>query len=173
MIHNTCVRKFRPQEWPIYKSLRLSALTDAPHAFGSTLEAELLRSDALWCERLQKAAGSDRDCPLLAEVAGVPAGLAWAKFDILESDVVNIFQMWVAPDNRGRGTGAALLQAAINWALLSGARFVKLGVSVGDTPAVKLYHRAGFIFFGDEEALREGSSVMAKNMVLTLPQRAA
>lgn len=163
------VRPFKPEEWRIHKTLRLSALSDAPYAFGSTLAAELLRSDALWQERLQLAADSDLDCVLLAEVAGVPAGLLWAKCNIDTPDVVELFQMWVAASARGQGVGAALLQAAISWARLSAARLITLDVTLGDTPAVKLYQRAGFTFYGEEQPLREGSSLMAKNMVLTLP----
>ncbi|AZP11302.1 GNAT family N-acetyltransferase [Undibacterium parvum] len=165
----TTIRAFKAEEWRIHKQLRLAALVEAPYAYGSTLEAEQLRSDALWQERLQLACATDREHVFLAEVGAEPAGLLWAKFASDAPQVVELFQMWVRPVARGHGVGAALLQSAIEWASQAGARCVNLGVAVGDTPAVKLYQRAGFSFVGDAHAMRPGSSIMAKNMQLHLP----
>jgi GNAT superfamily N-acetyltransferase len=41
--------------------------------------------------------------------------------------VVNIFQVWVAPEYRGQGMAAALLRAAILWARSRRAKLVQLG----------------------------------------------
>jgi hypothetical protein len=46
------IRTFAENEWAIYKDLRLTALTESPDAFGSTLARELERSDADWASRL-------------------------------------------------------------------------------------------------------------------------
>ena len=166
------VRNFEPVDWPIYKALRLRSLEDSPSAFGSTLDLELERSDAAWTERLQNAASSGRDCALVAEAAGTPSGLIWAKVDANEPGTVNIFQMWVAPEARSRGVGDALLQAAIHWARQHGAHFAKLGATCGDTPAVRLYQRAGFKEVGAREPIRVGSTVLAQNMILALAKSA-
>ena len=173
MTQQTSVRNFKPAEWPIYKALRLRSLEDSPSAFGSTLDLELQRTDAAWTERLQNAVSSGQDCALIAEVEGTASGLVWAKVDASDPRTVNIFQMWVAPEARGRGVGDALLQAAIYWARKYGAHFAKLGVTSGDTPAVRLYQRAGFAEVGAKEPIRAGSAVLAQNMVLTLPKSAA
>ena len=173
MTQQTFVRRFNPAEWPIYKALRLQSLEESPSAFGSTLELELERTDAAWTERLQNAASSGQDCALIAEIEGTPSGLVWAKADANDPGTVNIFQMWVAPEARGRGVGDALLQAAIHWARQYGARFAKLGATCGDTPAVRLYQRAGFVEFGAREPIRAGSAVLAQNMVLALAKSAA
>ena len=75
------IRAFFPHEWRTYKDLRLRALADSPDAFGSTLAAEQDRTDAEWSSRLASGAGSGLDLPLVAEVDGEPAGLAWGRID--------------------------------------------------------------------------------------------
>jgi len=166
----TIVRTLRPDDWPAYKALRLRSLQDAPSAFGSTLALELSRPDHEWTERVNLSPTSGNDCALFVEVDGVPSGLVWAKVDASDPDTVNIFQMWVAPEVRGRGLGGALLSAAINWAKQHRARFAKLGVTCGDTPAVRMYRRAGFCEIGAKEPIREGSDVLAQTMVLSLAE---
>jgi GNAT superfamily N-acetyltransferase len=106
--------------------------------------------------------------PLVAEVDGVAAGLTWAKADVADSAVVHLFQVWVAPENRGRGVAAALLHDAIQWAKARDARFVELGVTCGDTPAVRLYTRAGFKPVGPPEPLRPGSALLSQPMRLSI-----
>lgn len=173
MTQQISVRRFNPAEWPIYKALRLRALEESPNAFGSTLDLEREQTDAAWTERLQNAVSSGQDCALIAEVEGTPSGLVWAKADANDSGTVNIFQMWVAPQARGRGVGDALLQAAIHWAKQYGARFAKLGATCGDNPAVRLYQRTGFVEFGATEPIRAGSAVLIQNMILAIAKNAA
>ena len=173
MTQQTSVRRFNLAEWSIYKALRLQSLEESPSAFGSTLDLELERTDAAWTERLKNAASSGQDCALIAEVEGTPSGLVWAKVDANDPSTVNIFQMWVAPEARGRGVGDALLQAAIHWARQYGARSAKLGATCGDTPAVRLYQRAGFVELGAREPIRPGSAALAQIMVLALANSAA
>lgn len=168
MTNQTRVRHFKPDEWLIYKALRLRSLEDSPMAFGSTLDLESQRPDAVWAERLRNAVASEHDCVLLAEMDGAACGLVWAKADASDPRTVKLFQMWVAPEARGRGLGDALLQAAIEWARQAGAHFVKLGVAVGDTPSARLYQRAGFVDDGADEPIRAGSTLLSQGMVLKL-----
>ena len=168
MINQALVRHFQPDEWPVYKVLRLRSLEDSPMAFGSTLDLESQRPDVVWAERLRNAVASEQDCVLLAEMDGAACGLVWAKADASDPRTANLYQMWVAPEARGHGLGDALLQAAIDWARQAGAHFVKLGVAVGDTPAARLYQRAGFMADGAEEPIRAGSAALSQGMVLTL-----
>lgn len=162
------IRPFAAGEWPLYRSLRLRSLADAPAAFGSTLAAEQDRKDEDWAWRLGLAAGSGRDLPLLAEVDGVAAGLAWAKFDANEPQRVNLFQMWVAPGSRGRGVAAALLAAALDWARSRQGRAMQLGVMEGNEAARRLYERAGFVAVGRPEPTRPGDARLEQMMRLAL-----
>ncbi len=59
--------------------------------------------------------------------------------------------MWVVADARGRGVGAALLDALVAWARQRGAHKVSLQVWPHNQRARTLYRRAGFV---DEGRLR-------------------
>lgn len=162
------VRPLRPDEWPLYREIRLRALQDAPDAFGSTFAAEQARPDALWASRLAAAATSGQDLALVAEDAGAAMGLAWCKLAAAEPGVADVFQMWVAPGARGRGLGAALLDACIAFARASGVQSLRLGVTLAESPAMRLYRSRGFEAVGAPEPLREGSGLMAQTMRLAL-----
>ena len=165
------IRRFAPQEWPAYRALRLRSLADAPNAFGSSLAAEEAWAHELWMARLTAAAVSGRDCPLVAESTGPDGamlGLVWAKCDAKDASVINLFQMWVAPEARGRGVAAALLDEAVTWARSIQARIVQLGVVRSNAPAIQLYVRKGFRDVGDPEPIRPGSALLEQTMHLSL-----
>jgi ribosomal protein S18 acetylase RimI-like enzyme len=162
------VRTLAAHEWPLYRALRLRALGDAPEAFCSTLAEEAARKDEDWAWRLNIGAGSGRDRPLVAELGGTAAGLAWAKVDAGDPSLVNLFQVWVAPEARGHGAAAALLDAALAWARARHARAMRLGVVCGNDAALRLYERAGFRAVGQPEPQRPGSSRMEQRMRLDL-----
>jgi ribosomal protein S18 acetylase RimI-like enzyme len=106
------VERLTAQEWRTYRDLRLRALADAPDAFGSTLAAERARPDAEWERQLAAAAPSPTDLPLVARVGPEAVGLAWARIQYAEPEVAHLFQVWVAPEHRGRGIGQLLLDWA-------------------------------------------------------------
>jgi ribosomal protein S18 acetylase RimI-like enzyme len=162
------VRSFASHEWQTYRALRLRALADSPDLFGSTLERELAYPDALWSERLARGASSETELPLVAEQHATPVGLAWGRIDPEDRAIARLYQMWVAPEARGLGAGRRLLERAVAWACASGARCLLLSVACGDTPAWRLYTRAGFVPDGDPEPLRPGSPVLARPMRLAL-----
>jgi GNAT superfamily N-acetyltransferase len=173
MVARPTVRKLEPAEWPTYRDLRLRSLADSPDAFGSTLAAEQARTAQDWAERLARGATSGLDLPLIAEVDRQAAGLAWAKVEASDPSIINLYQMWVAPEFRGHGAGRLLLRAAIEWARSRNAAEVRLGVTWGDTPAVRLYTREGFAPFGPPGNLRPGSPLPGRTMRLQLDPRAA
>ncbi len=161
------IRPFTPKEWQIYKDLRLRALADAPDSFGSTLAREEGFSDTRWQTRL---AGDDAswDLPLLAEVDGEPAGLAWGRIEIEDPSIANLYQLWIAPSHRGLGIAKILLEAIIMWAKKKGAYYLDLDVTLRDSPAMRLYIRAGFETIGAPKSLRPGSELAEQQMRLKL-----
>jgi GNAT superfamily N-acetyltransferase len=167
------VRPLGAHEWQLYRTLRLRSLVDAPEAFCSTLADEEARTDNDWAWRVNLGATSGRDRPLVAELDGTALGLAWAKVDADDTSVVNLFQVWVAPEARGHGVAAALLDAALGWARSRGAHAMQLGVVCGNDAARRLYERAGFRAFGEPEPQRPGSSQMEQKMRLELIENAA
>lgn len=168
MADNITIRTMTPDDCSLYRSLRLKSLADAPDAFGSTLAAEQAYPEQHWRSRLELAAVSDKDLPLLAFAADVPVGLAWAKCDAAAPDVINLYQMWVDPGQRGQGIALAVLDSVVLWAKQRGASVIQLGVANGQEAAVRLYLKAGFTPSGLAEPLREGSPLLSQPMQLML-----
>jgi GNAT superfamily N-acetyltransferase len=162
------IRTFAPHEWRNYKDLRLRSLADSPDAFGKTPAEEQHRSDAEWSGRLTSGSDSNWDLALVAEIDSEPIGLAWGRIDNSNTDVANVYQMWVAPSHRRLGAGRMLLETVIAWATARNASYLDLAVTCGDTPATRLYARAGFEPVGEPEPVRPGSNVSAQPMRLKL-----
>lgn len=162
------IQRFEPHEWRGYRDLRLRALQDSPDAFGSTLQRESAFRDELWAERIERGARSPTDLPLVARLGDEMIGLTWGRVQESDPGDVHVYQVWVAPEHRGRGVGQALLDAMIEWARAAGARQISLEATCGNTPAMRLYTRAGFLPVGDPEPLRPGSPLMKQGMRLEL-----
>lgn len=162
------IRPIAAQEWQKYRDVRLRALKDAPDAFGSTWEREVLLSDENWSARIAAATKSRNNQAFFAVNGEQVHGLIWAQISEQPSDIASLYQMWVDPAARGLGIGRLLLTKALAWARNNGARHVQLGVTVADSPALKLYTSQGFLAAGATEPLREGSGHMVQKMVLEL-----
>ena len=167
------IRILVPYEWATYRDLRLRALADSPEAFSRTLAEEQDRSDAAWSNRLASSAESSWDLPVVAEAGNEPIGLAWGRIDKPHPDVANLYQMWVAPNHRRLGAGQMLLDAVIAWARAKNAIYLDLGVTCGDSPAMRLYTRAGFEPVGQLVPFRPGSELLGQPMRLDLRSSAA
>ena len=162
------VRRLGSDEWLAYRDLRLQALSDSPDAFRSTFERESSRPDSEWIARVTSGATSPHDRPLVATEGSELVGIGWGKVLESEPGTVHVFQMWVAPESRGRGIGAELLNAIVAWARDVKADRVVLGVTCGNSSAWRLYIRAGFQASGEPEPLRAGSSLFSQRMILKL-----
>ena len=162
------IRKFAPDEWRLYRMLRLAALEESPDAFGSTVAHERARADDDWASRLSRGASSSRELPLVAEVDNEPCGLTWVSLEDDQGKVAHLYQMWVASEKRGQGVGRALLDAAIEWARSAGAHAIVLDVTAGNSKALHLYEAAGFVATGSEKPLRPGSELRSRAMRLSI-----
>jgi GNAT superfamily N-acetyltransferase len=172
MLPAAIIRKLESPEWPTYRDLRLRALAESPDSFGNTLDAEQSLPNEAWASRLAGGVSSGLELPLIAEVGGKAAGLTWAKVDASNATLVNVYQMWVAPEFRGAGVGRMLLRTVVGWARARNASSVCLKVTCGDTPAARLYTREGFEPEGKTEPLRPGSSLDVQPMRLPLNEGA-
>lgn len=162
------IRTLAPHEWKTYRDLRLRALADSPEAFGSTLADGQARPEAEWVSRLSAGASSGWDLPLVAEVDGEPIGMSWGRIERSPPETAHLYQMWVAPGHRRLGAGRMLLEAVIAWAKSKDARTLNLGVTLGNSPALRLYTRAGFEPTGEPQPLRQGSDLLEQAMRLKL-----
>jgi GNAT superfamily N-acetyltransferase len=69
--------------------------------------------------------------------------------------------MWVAPEARAAGAGAALVEAVAGWAGANGARTLRTAVTVGNDGAARLYERTGFRATGEREPLGHSDAEVA------------
>ena len=161
------IRNFTQDEWPAYRAIRLRSLEDAPDAFGSTHAAEAALPPEHWAARITRSVTAGIDHALVAEMDGRMVGLAWAKVDADDPALVNLFQMWVAPEARGHGVAAGLLGEAVRWAQARGALAMQLGVNCANAAALGLYERAGFVDTGVREPLQAGTDLMEQRMRLS------
>lgn len=142
------LRTLSVDDWPEWRAMRLAALAESPHAFGTRLADWQGEGDVgeRWRSRL-----ADVDLNLLAAYRGTPAGIVSGKLH--EQGVVQVLSLYVAPFARGRGVGDELLRAVVHWA---GRRQVLLRVFEGNHPARNLYRRNGFTpgeRYGDEREM--------------------
>jgi ribosomal protein S18 acetylase RimI-like enzyme len=94
--------------------------------------------------------------------------MLWAKVDRDDLAAVDLFQVWVAPEARGRSVGRGLIRTALEWAAARAAREVRLSVTCGDTPARRLYEREGFVAVGEPVPRAGQAGVMEQAMVRVL-----
>ena len=77
--------------------------------------------------------------------AGDVVGYGGAKVGGDQADVMTI---GVAPQARGRGAGAAILDALLDWARQAGAAEIFLDVRPSNEGAIALYNSRGFVEIG-------------------------
>ncbi len=63
-------------------------------------------------------------------------------------DETSVFNVAVAPEFRRNGIGKALVEKMISEAKGAGANVIFLEVRAGNLPAINLYEKEGFVFFG-------------------------
>jgi GNAT superfamily N-acetyltransferase len=162
------VRPFTVEDWRAFRDLRLAALADAPHAFGSTLAREQAFDERDWRARL--ASGN---LAIHALVDGSPAGLAGGlRPGVYDGDprsgAAHLVSMWTHPSMRGRGVGAALVERIIEWARAEGFPELRLWVVEENASAQRLYARLGFIDTGERAPVRDGDPRLEAEMRLSL-----
>ncbi|KYF73256.1 acetyltransferase [Sorangium cellulosum] len=146
------LRALTSEEWAVWRDVRLRALADAPHAFGSTLEEWENASEERWRARLELPGSHN----LVAYVDGEPVGMATgAPFE----GTYELISMWVAPEVRGQGVGDALVEEILRWACEQGASELRLDVKEHNLSAISLYVRHGFIDVGPSRELGERAMV--------------
>ncbi|HSE07058.1 MAG TPA: GNAT family N-acetyltransferase [Nocardioidaceae bacterium] len=155
-----------PDDWRVWRTLRLAALAEAPYAFGSTLADWQGAGDleTRWRSRLG-ICGSHN---VVATLCGEPVGMA-SGVPSDDAGAVELISMWVSPAGRGQGVGDALLREVERWARTTGAGRLQLAVTDGNDPAAAMYLRNGFVFTGAlGDVMPDGmrrERVMAKALV--------
>jgi ribosomal protein S18 acetylase RimI-like enzyme len=140
------IRVLNPDDWVIWRQLRLAALTEAPYAFGSRLADWQGEGDneERWRGRLGIAGSRNIAAMLHDRTVGMASGVPTSQHDVVE-----LISMWVAPAVRGRGVGDALMRDIEGWARSRGARVLRLNVAEDNVEAAALYQRHGFGYTGE------------------------
>ncbi|HYT24960.1 MAG TPA: GNAT family N-acetyltransferase [Actinomycetota bacterium] len=168
------VRPVRAGEAAALWAVRLRALADAPEAFGQTLD-EARASGPASFEELVADAVAGRQFVAVAEArraerAGELVGMTGVRRSAQEGKFAHravVWGVWVAPEARGLGVAGAMLDQAIDWCRASGVGTVQLTVVVGNTAALRLYRRAGFVVYGtDPDAMRDGGRSVPEHLML-------
>ena len=175
------VRLLRAADLAAYKALRDRMLEAHPEAFTSDADEERGRSPASYGVRI--GLGLDgRETHDGSAILG-----AFAR-DIVDDEVLvgaicalretrkktrhlmDVVGLMVDPVVRKRGTGAALLDAAVAHARsVPGVARLTLSVTAGNEGATRIYERAGFTVQGRlKDAIRVGGRRLTK-LLMTLP----
>lgn len=133
-----------PADAEAYQHLRLRALCAHPEAFGSAYEDEAALALEKVAERLLSA---PERFTLGAWQEGSLVGMAGFSRNLGRKTRHRgmVWGMYVAPEARGQGVGAALLAEILQRVKqLDGLEEILLAVTVGNPAARKIYLQAGF-----------------------------
>jgi ribosomal protein S18 acetylase RimI-like enzyme len=149
------VREAVPDDWRTLRGIRLTALADAPDAFAATYAQEAVLAEADWRGRIAAGGSFLAYLPELGPVEPAepvePSGLA-GGYELAPGDI-HLVAMWVRPQARGHGVGAALITAVTGWAKARDATEIHLWVNENNIPARRLYQRCGFVLTGERAPL--------------------
>jgi ribosomal protein S18 acetylase RimI-like enzyme len=141
-------------DWRVWRSVRLAALTDASAAFCSRLEEWADAPEGRWRERLSipgaidlLAFDADRTAPV-GMATGTPGGDHGSRAELIS--------MWVDPAVRGRGVATVLITAIARWAASTGATTLTLFVMSDNVAARRAYERNGFAVSHEPDDLPPG-----------------
>jgi len=139
------LRVLTPDDWALWRQLRLAALADAPDAFGSRLSDWQGEGDRE--ERWRARLAIPGSFNVVAVLDGQPVGMASG---VPAADAAaELISMWVGPGARGKGVGDALVDVVEGWARRERAMSLRLAVSQGNENAVALYRRRGLSLTGE------------------------
>lgn len=149
---NIKIRNAADVGWEAYRDLRLQALREEPHAFGSQHSQELKTSSNEWKERLEKYKQADGNWMIFASDGSKSIGMvgAWQSEDDRKNKTVNLMATFVDQSYRGKGVSKLLMNALIGQLKKSGIKKIKLEVSIKQEAAVQLYSNFGFKIVGEE-----------------------
>ncbi|MFL5589901.1 MAG: GNAT family N-acetyltransferase [Ktedonobacteraceae bacterium] len=147
------VRILTEADGEAFWNIRLRALRDDPESFGSSYEEILERGIAGATQSLRKRDTSPDDVTFGAFEGGTLVGIAGFRREeeVKKRHKGVIWGMYVPREMRGKGTGKALLQAAIAYAkTLPKLEQINLAVVLTSREARQLFISLGFETYGLE-----------------------
>jgi ribosomal protein S18 acetylase RimI-like enzyme len=147
----------------VFKAVRLRALQDAPHAFGSTYAKEIQLADDDWMKRVERWNG-ENGAGFLAMDEDTACGIAGSFLDQKDATCAHLISMWTAPTHRELGVGRLLVNDVLKWARGRNARILQLMVTSNNEPAIRFYERLGFTRTGRTEPYPNDPAVIEYEM---------
>ncbi|KAK4246810.1 acyl-CoA N-acyltransferase [Corynascus novoguineensis] len=142
------IKVLLPDDWRLWRELRLQALAEAPYAFGATLAYWQGDGDQeqKWRARLDIPGSRN----LVAFLEGHPVGMASGVPDSNNVGTIELISLWVSPDGRGTGVGDRLLDYIEQWATDLNFQTMRLSVRPSNEAAIRLYRRHGLRDAGEK-----------------------
>ena len=173
------VRRLTPDDWALYREVRLASLLADPDAFASTHEREVGFGEETWRARLIAGPDGRANACFVDIDGGADAGggsdavLGTAGVVYTEHHPAPMLvAMWVRPEARGRGSGRRLVDAVVDWAGERAEPEVVLWVVRDNETAIGLYESCGFEATGQVDALPSHPGSQELEMVKRLAGRA-
>lgn len=134
----THLKRLTPDDWRLWRELRLAALEESPLAFGSRLGDWQGAGDRenRWRQRL-----SDVPLNIVAYMNETPGGMVSGQSNGSDTELMSL---WVAPFARGAGVSDQLVEAVMAWSKAQKATRLLLSVRDHNAAAIRLYYRHGF-----------------------------
>jgi len=134
----TSVERLQVWEGERWRRIRLRALQEAQHAFGTTFAEASAWPSARWVQQVEDFA------TFVVVAGGSDIGVARGAQHATRPDVRELISMWVAPLARRQAVGSSLIDAIVDWARSQRATGLVLDVVEDNHPAIALYARKGF-----------------------------
>lgn len=157
-----------PLNTEVFKTIRLRALQDTPHAFGSTYVKESQLPDSEWLARVERMNGK-RGSGFLAMDGDTACGIVGSFLDQSDQSQAHVISMWTAPSHRQQGIGRLLMNEVLKWAHSRNARSLVLMVTSNNEPAIRFYERLGFTRTGRTEPYPNDPAVVEYEMCRPIP----
>ncbi|RED66278.1 GNAT family N-acetyltransferase [Cohnella lupini] len=145
------IRVLQVTDAQAYQELRLGSLTVNPEAFGSTYEREANFSMETVIERVKPT--NDKFVIGAFDASGSLVGIVTFMRDngLKTVHKGNVYGMYVAPEQRGKGIGKSLMLELLKKAKeIAGLEQINLTVVSDNDSAKKLYESVGFEAYGVE-----------------------
>ncbi|WP_280443943.1 GNAT family N-acetyltransferase [Nocardia brasiliensis] len=120
-------------DWQLRRKLSLSAIADAPWAYGHTYKQVADRPPQFWRDQI-----ADRTSTIVAFMDGRPVGDVCAIPSPNRPDAQEITSAWVAPEARSSGVGDKLLRTQLQWLQDNGHRQAQLWTRQDNAPVRRL-----------------------------------
>lgn len=109
------IRELKSDEIGLFKSLRMRAYADAPHAFQYRYDQVRDLTEAEWLRQFQEVTAPSLQRMYIAFEDAEPIGCAMAMIKWADETHGVLRGLWVDPIYRRRGVGLALLRKVMEW----------------------------------------------------------